>query len=77
MKKTLIYPPDHPPSRGAYSPGIRLELGAATLVLITGQLAVDAENRVIAPLDAAEQRSTSSAGSAPSSRPPAWASATW
>jgi enamine deaminase RidA (YjgF/YER057c/UK114 family) len=55
MKKTLIYPPDHPPSRGAYSPGIRLELGAATLLLITGQLAVDAENRVIAPLDAAEQ----------------------
>ena len=55
MKKTLIYPKDHPPSRGAYSPGIRLELGSATLLLITGQLAVDADNRVIAPLDAGEQ----------------------
>jgi reactive intermediate/imine deaminase len=55
MNKTLIYPKGHPPSRGAYSPGIRIELGSATLLLITGQLALDADNEVIAPLDAAEQ----------------------
>jgi reactive intermediate/imine deaminase len=55
MKKTLIFPKDHPPSRGAYSPGVRIDLGSATLLLITGQLALDAGNEVIAPFDAVEQ----------------------
>jgi 2-iminobutanoate/2-iminopropanoate deaminase len=55
MNKTLIYPKNHPPSRGAYSPGIKLDLGSASLLLITGQLALDADNGVIAPLDAAAQ----------------------
>jgi 2-iminobutanoate/2-iminopropanoate deaminase len=55
MNKTLIYPKDHPPSRGAYSPGIRIDLGSAALLLITGQLALDANNQVLAPGDAAEQ----------------------
>jgi 2-iminobutanoate/2-iminopropanoate deaminase len=55
MNKTLIYPKNHPPSRGAYSPGIKLEFGSATLLLITGQLALDADNGVIAPQDASAQ----------------------
>jgi enamine deaminase RidA (YjgF/YER057c/UK114 family) len=55
MNKTLIYPKGHPPSRGAYSPGIRIDLGGASLLFITGQLALDAENNVVAPHDAAAQ----------------------
>ena len=55
MNKTLIHPKGHPPSRGAYSPGIRIELGSATLLLITGQLALDENNAVVAPGDAAAQ----------------------
>ena len=55
MKKDLIYPPDHPPSRGAYSPGILIDLGSSSLLLITGQLALGPDNQVIAPLDISEQ----------------------
>ena len=55
MNKTLIHPKGHPPSRGAYSPGIRIELGSATLLLVTGQLALDENNAVVAPGDAAAQ----------------------
>ena len=55
MNKTLIFPKGHPPSRGAYSPGVRIDLGSASLLFITGQLALDSENNVVAPGDAAVQ----------------------
>ena len=55
MKKDLIYPAGHPAPRGSYSPGIRIRLGDATLLFMTGQLAVDPGGNVVAPGDAAGQ----------------------
>jgi 2-iminobutanoate/2-iminopropanoate deaminase len=56
MKKTPVNPKGHPASRGAYSPGLKVELaGGGTLLFVTGQLAVDPEGRVVAPFDAAAQ----------------------
>jgi 2-iminobutanoate/2-iminopropanoate deaminase len=54
-KTTLIHPPGLPPPRGAYSHAVKLELGGAVLLFVTGQLALDSENRVLAPGDAAAQ----------------------
>lgn len=55
MKKTLIYPAGHPAPRGAYSPGLLMEHGGTSTLLVTGQLAVDPEGKVVAPNDAAAQ----------------------
>ncbi len=55
MKKTLIYPENHPAPRGAYSPGLLVEQGGQSTLFVTGQLAVDPEGRVVAPNDATAQ----------------------
>ena len=55
MKKTLIYPPNHPAPRGAYSPGLLVEHAGARTLYVTGQLAIDREGNVVAPNDAAAQ----------------------
>lgn len=55
MKKTLIFPAGHPAPRGAYSPGVLVELNGSATLYLTGQLAVDREGNVVAPLDAAAQ----------------------
>jgi len=54
--KSIINPENFAAPRGAYSPGIKLELGDGTTVLFaTGQLAVDPAGKVVAPLDATAQ----------------------
>jgi enamine deaminase RidA (YjgF/YER057c/UK114 family) len=55
MKKTLIYPEGHPAPRGAYSPGVLVEDGSTRTLFVTGQLAVGADGRVVAPGDAGAQ----------------------
>lgn len=55
MKKTFIAPPGQSAPRGAYTPAIRVELGTATLLFVTGQLALDPQGRVVAPHDAKAQ----------------------
>jgi 2-iminobutanoate/2-iminopropanoate deaminase len=55
MKKTLIYPANHPAPRGAYSPGLLVEHGGSRTLYLTGQLAVDPEGKVVAPHDASAQ----------------------
>jgi enamine deaminase RidA (YjgF/YER057c/UK114 family) len=55
MKKTLIFPADFPAPRGAYSPGLLVEQEGSSTLFVTGQLAVDAEGRVVAPYDVAAQ----------------------
>jgi 2-iminobutanoate/2-iminopropanoate deaminase len=55
MKKTLIYPGNHPAPRGAYSPGLLVEHNGSSTLYVTGQLAVDREGKVVAPFDAAAQ----------------------
>jgi 2-iminobutanoate/2-iminopropanoate deaminase len=55
MKKTLVYPPNHPAPRGAYSPGLLVEHNGASTLYLTGQLAIDRDGNVVAPLDAGAQ----------------------
>jgi enamine deaminase RidA (YjgF/YER057c/UK114 family) len=55
MKKTLIYPADHPAPRGAYSPGLLIEHDGVRTLYLTGQLAIDRDGNVVAPSDAAAQ----------------------
>ena len=55
MKKSFIAPPGQSAPRGAYTPAIRVDLGSATLLFVTGQLALDAQGRVVAPDDATTQ----------------------
>lgn len=56
MKTTRIHPDGHPASRGAYSPGVKIELaGEGSILFATGQLAVDPEGVVVAPFDATAQ----------------------
>jgi enamine deaminase RidA (YjgF/YER057c/UK114 family) len=55
MKKTLIYPANHPAPRGAYSPGLLVEQTGASTLFVTGQLAVDPEGKVVAPYDPVAQ----------------------
>jgi enamine deaminase RidA (YjgF/YER057c/UK114 family) len=55
MKKTLIYPAEHPAPRGAYSPGLLVEHNGASTLYLTGQLAVDAAGQVVAPFEATAQ----------------------
>src|SRR5580692_2763742 len=55
MKKTLIFPKNHPAPRGAYSPGLLVEHGGSSTLFLTGQLAIDAEGKVVAPFDPAAQ----------------------
>lgn len=52
MKKTLVYPAGHAAPRGAYSPGVKVELGDGSVMLyVTGQLARAPDGSVVAPFD--------------------------
>jgi len=55
MKKEFITPPGQAIPRGAYTPAIKVDLGSATMLFVTGQLALDPQSRVVAPFDAAAQ----------------------
>ena len=55
MKKSFIAPPGQSAPRGSYTPAIRIDLGSATLLFVTGQLALDADSNVVAPHDATKQ----------------------
>lgn len=55
MKKTFIFPANHPTPRGAYSPGLLVEHNGSSTLFLTGQLAIDSSGNVVAPLDATAQ----------------------
>lgn len=55
MKKSFIALPGQSAPRGAYTPAIRVDLGTATMLFVTGQLALDAQGQVVAPGDATAQ----------------------
>jgi enamine deaminase RidA (YjgF/YER057c/UK114 family) len=55
MKKELIAASGQSSPRGAYSPAVKVDLGSATMLFVTGQLALDQEGRAVAPFDAAIQ----------------------
>lgn len=47
MKKTLITPDNFTPTMGAYSHGLTVELSDATMVFVTGQIAMDENGNVV------------------------------
>lgn len=55
MKKELIFAAGQSAPRGAYSPAVKVDLGSATMLFVTGQLALDQEGRAVAPFDATAQ----------------------
>jgi enamine deaminase RidA (YjgF/YER057c/UK114 family) len=56
MKKILVYPAGHAAPRGAYSPGLKVELGDGSVMLyVTGQLARAPDGSVVAPYDLTAQ----------------------
>lgn len=55
MKKELIFAAGQSAPRGAYSPALKVDLGSATMLFVTGQLALDPEGRAVAPFDATAQ----------------------
>jgi enamine deaminase RidA (YjgF/YER057c/UK114 family) len=55
VQKTFIHPEDFPVPRGAYSPGVLIETGDTSVLFATGQLAVGADGKVVAPHEATAQ----------------------
>ncbi len=55
MSRTQILLPGQAPTRGAYSPALKVDGGDGAWLFCTGQLALDAAGGVIAPHNAAEQ----------------------
>lgn len=55
MKKELIFAAGQSAPRGAYSPAVKVDLGPATMLFVTGQLALDPDGRAVAPFDATKQ----------------------
>ncbi len=55
LKRRKIKLDNFTPTMGAYSHGMAIDLGGSTLILVTGQIAVDAKGAVVAPGDATTQ----------------------
>jgi reactive intermediate/imine deaminase len=55
LKRKEIRPRGLTPAMGAYSHGLSVDVGAAKLVFVTGQIAVNAKGKIVAPNDAAAQ----------------------
>ena len=47
MRKECINPPSFTPAMGAYSHGLKVELSDAVMIFVTGQIALDAEGKVV------------------------------
>lgn len=55
MPRQLFFPSGHPAPRGAYSPGLRVDLPGASLLFVTGLLARGLDGTVVAPNDITAQ----------------------
>lgn len=53
--KTKINPPNFTKTVGAYSQGLKVEMGDKAIVFVSGQLAMDADGNPIAPNDISDQ----------------------
>jgi 2-iminobutanoate/2-iminopropanoate deaminase len=53
--KTKINPPNFTKTVGAYSQGLKVDIGDKTMVFVSGQLAMDEEGNPIAPNDISAQ----------------------
>ncbi len=55
MIKSYINPPDFTKTIGAYSHGIKVNVGEINLIFVTGQIAMDTSGNAIAPNDIEKQ----------------------
>ena len=53
--KTIIDPPNFTKTVGAYSQGLKVDIGDKTMVFVSGQLAMDADGKPVAPDDISAQ----------------------
>lgn len=53
--KTKINPPNFTKTVGAYSQGLKVDIGDKTMVFVSGQLAMDADGNPVAPDEIAAQ----------------------
>jgi 2-iminobutanoate/2-iminopropanoate deaminase len=51
MTKTPLTPPNFPPTIGAYSHGLKVDVGDSEMIFVTGQIAIDLEGNVVSPND--------------------------
>ena len=55
MEKKALNPKDFTPSMGVYSPGLKVDIGDAELIFVTGQIAKDTKGNAVAPNDITKQ----------------------
>ena len=53
--KTVIDPPNFTKTVGAYSQGLKVDIGDKSMVFVSGQLAMDADGKPVAPDDISAQ----------------------
>ncbi|HET9906231.1 MAG TPA: RidA family protein [Anaerolineales bacterium] len=53
--KTIIDPPNFTKTVGAYSQGLKVDIGDKTMVFVSGQLAMDSDGKPVAPDDISVQ----------------------
>ncbi|MEM0360681.1 MAG: RidA family protein [Candidatus Diapherotrites archaeon] len=49
MPKVLLNPKNFTPPLGAYSHGVKAEIGDAEIIFVTGQMAIDSKGKPVAP----------------------------
>ena len=55
MGKELLNPADFTEVMGAYSHGVKVDVGDSEMIFVTGQIAMDKEGNAVAPGDIAKQ----------------------
>ncbi len=55
MEKEYLNPKDFTPAMGAYSHGVKIDVGDCEMIFVTGQIAMDKDGNAVAPGDIARQ----------------------
>jgi len=55
MEKTYLSPSNFTPTMGAYSHGIKVDVGDSEMIFVTGQIAMDFDGTAVAPEDFIKQ----------------------
>ncbi len=55
MNKQYLSPKDFTPAMGAYSHGLKVDVGDSELIFVTGQIAMDKDGNAVAPGDYTSQ----------------------
>ncbi|MDP2630128.1 MAG: RidA family protein [Candidatus Uhrbacteria bacterium] len=55
MEKKRLLPRDFTPTMGAYSHGLKVDVGDSEMIFVTGQIAMDKDGTAVAPDDISKQ----------------------